>query len=65
MSTVSAYSKKNGQKRDEHLHRPILDAVQFHKTPAFKHTLKRAAKVPGLDEQMARSMLNPPPVELP
>jgi hypothetical protein len=63
MSTVSAFHKVDSKKRDADLHRPILQAVQFRKTPAFKHTLQRAAKVPGLDEQAILSMLNPPVVE--
>lgn len=64
MSTVSAFHRDDkGRKRDEPLHRPILDSVKFHKTPAFANSVKRAQRISGLEERDIRSMLNPPVVE--
>jgi hypothetical protein len=59
MAATSFFARKDGLKQDEMLHQPILQAVDFPQTPAYRFALRRAQRL-GLSVDDAKKLLSPP-----
>jgi hypothetical protein len=58
MAGTSFYVRQNGLKQDRFLHEPIIQQVDFPKSPAYRFALRRAQRL-GVTTAAAKEVLDP------